>query len=188
MPIELEAKMKVSDLSPVRERLRALGAEPRSRVLERNTFFDSSDRRLLAADSGLRLRHTREIDTGEEKDVVTFKGPQEAGELKRREEIEFGVTNGAAATGAFERLGYVSRLSFEKRRETWRFGGCTVELDELPHLGTFVEIEGPDEPAVMRVRETLGLANEPLVPIGYATMVAKLLKERPTSVGVLRFA
>jgi adenylate cyclase class 2 len=187
MPIELEAKMKVANLSPVRERLRNLGAEPRGRVLERNTFFDSPDRKLLVADSGLRLRHTRDLDRGEEKDVVTFKGPQGAGELKRREEIEFGVTHGAAASEMFGRLGYTPDLSFEKRRETWRLGDCTIELDELPNLGTFVEIEGPDENVVLSIREKLGLSGEPLVTIGYATMVAKWLKQHPDQPRVMRF-
>src|SRR5688572_1315725 len=106
MAIELEAKMRVTDLERVRARLRALRAEPRGRVLEVNTFFDTSAHTLLARDSGLRLRHTRELKSGEEKHVVTYKGRQDPGALKRREEIEFGVTDGTAATSMFERIGY----------------------------------------------------------------------------------
>ena len=40
---------------------------------------------------------------------------------------------------------------------SWKLGGCTVELDELPHLGTFVEIEGPSEAAILKVRDQLQL-------------------------------
>lgn len=187
MAIELEAKMRVADLNAVRERLRAIGADPRGRVLEVNTFFETPDRALLRRDSGLRLRHTRDLDTGGEKDVVTFKGPMESGQLKRREEIEFGVTDGNATKAVFDRLGYRPDLTFEKRRETWHLDGCTIELDELPSIGTFIEIEGPDEPTVMRVREKLGLNDVPLVKSGYAHLVSTWLKEHGAREPVLRF-
>ena len=187
MAIELEAKMRVADLDAVRKRLRALRAELCGRVLELNTFLDTSGRTLLQRDSGLRLRHTRELTSGEEKHVVTFKGPQDHGELRRREEIEFAVTDGRAATNLFERVGYAPQLSFEKRRETWRLGACTIELDELPELGTFVEIEGPDDVTVMGVREAMGLTQEALVTSGYASIVAAWLKQHPDRGPVLRF-
>ena len=50
MPVEIEAKMKVDDLSVVRERLKQAGAEHDGAVLETNVFFDTDDRSLLAAD------------------------------------------------------------------------------------------------------------------------------------------
>ena len=187
MAIELEAKMRVADLDAVRTRLRALRAVPRGRVLEVNTFFDTLEQTLLKRDSGLRLRHSIALPSGEEKHFVTFKGPQDHGELKRREEIEFAVADGTAATSLFERIGYVPQLSFEKRRETWQLGGCTIELDELPDLGTFVEIEGPDDVSVMGVRDAMGLTGEPLVTSGYASMVAAWLKQHPDRGPVLRF-
>ena len=69
-------------------------------------------------------------------------------------------------------------LSFEKRRETLELDGCKVELDELPHLGSFVEIEGPDEEAVLRVREKLGLADRPIVKTSYIALLMGYLQER----------
>ncbi len=53
---------------------------------------------------------------------------------------------------------------------------CLVELDELPQLGCFVEIEGPDEEAVMSVRDVLHLDDRPLVNKSYSAMVDELLK------------
>ena len=41
MPVEIEAKMQVSDLASVRETLRRRGAEGGSVTLETNVFFDT---------------------------------------------------------------------------------------------------------------------------------------------------
>lgn len=187
MPIELEAKMKVPDLAAVRERLRAAGATMTTRVLEMNTFLDTSEGTLLKRDSGLRLRHTRDLASGDQRNQLTYKGPQESGQLKRREEIEVSVSDADALLVLLGRIGYTPDLSFEKRRETWHLDGCTIELDELPELGTFVEIEGPDESTVMRVREQLQLHHEPLITTSYASMTSEFLKEHPSPEQALRF-
>ncbi|HEV2294645.1 MAG TPA: class IV adenylate cyclase [Tepidisphaeraceae bacterium] len=176
MPTELEAKMQVPDHEPLRRQLQAAGATRLGACMELNTFFDTPDRTLVAQDKGLRIRLTCDFATGDERHVVTYKGPQRAGTLKHREELEFTADDGEQAALLLQRLGYGPTLSFEKRRETWRLDDCLVELDELPQLGCFVEIEGPDEEAVLSVRETLELADRPLVKETYIAMVDELLK------------
>ncbi|MGB7159550.1 MAG: class IV adenylate cyclase [Tepidisphaeraceae bacterium] len=176
MGTELEAKMQVHDHAPLRERLREHDATRVGAVMEFNTFFDTPDRALLTSDKGLRVRRACDFETGDERHVVTYKGPQQSGELKNREEIEIVADDGEQASLLLQRLGYAPTLSFEKRRETWRMGDCEVVLDELPQLGCFVEIEGPDEEAVLEVREALELDDRPLVKTSYIAMVDELLK------------
>jgi predicted adenylyl cyclase CyaB len=188
MALEIEIKMKVEHLAPVRDRLRAIGATHVGEVMETNTFFDTADRALLASDCGLRLRHSRDCATKHEKVIVTYKGPRGEGPVKKREEIEVGVDRADAAEQMMERLGYVRQLSFEKRRETWRLDKCTVELDALPELGSFVEIECPSEADVMRIREKLGLADAPVVAKTYPDLVAHHLSDRGNHETTLMFA
>lgn len=178
MPVEIEAKMKVADHEPLRRRLQELGAEARGRFLEVNTFFDTDDRALLAGDKGLRLRRNRNLDTLEEQFVITFKGPRLNGKVKTREELELAVGDGDAACELLEKLGFHRMLSFEKRRDRFRIDDCSVELDELPHLGCYVEIEGPAEAEVLRVREKLGLASTHLVRASYIALLMAWLQER----------
>ena len=173
MPVEIEAKMRAPDLAVVRDRLRAVGAARVGLTNETNRFYDAPGGRLSAADQGLRLRTNADADTGSAEHVVTFKGKRQPGKFKTREELEFAVSDAAAAAAVFERLGYPPTQTFETRRETWTLDGCEVVLDELPQLGTFVEIEGADEATVQAVRERLGLADEPSLTEGYASMVAK---------------
>ena len=177
MSLEIEAKMKVADFDAVRKALVVSGATHVGAVLETNTFFDTPDRALLAQDKGLRLRRTHDQRTAEEHFIITVKGPAQAGPLKTREEAETNVDDGARAAGVLKALGFFPELSFEKRRESWTLDGCKIELDELPILGRFVEIEGPNEPTVMRVRQRLGLSELPPIKTGYISMLTRHLQE-----------
>ena len=187
MAVEIEAKMTVESFDPARARLREVGAAGPVEHFEVNTFFDTEDRSLLAADEGLRLRRDRLVATGTERHIITYKGPRQMGPLKSREELEVEVSDPASATTLLERLGYLRTLSFEKRRESWELDGCKVELDELPHLGKFVEVEGPNEASVMRVRERLGLASRPIVKSGYIALLMSHLQERGQLTKDVRF-
>ncbi len=178
MAVEIEAKMKVANLDEVRKKLEAAGASKVGEMFEVNTFFDTEDRSLLAADQGLRLRVNRNTADGKENYVCTFKGPRLHGKLKSREEIEIDVGNPKDAEKFLLALGYQKVLSFEKRRHKWKHEKCSVELDELPHLGAYVEIEGPDEETVLRVRESLGLSKAPIIKSSYIAMLMAYLQEQ----------
>ncbi len=178
MSIEIEAKMKVANLDTVRMKLDEVGATKAGEIFEINTFFDTEDRSLLAADQGLRLRVNRDVADGKETYIYTFKGPRLHGKLKSREELELEVSNPRDAERFLLALGYKRILSFEKRRHKWKYDGCSIELDELPHLGVYVEIEGPDEPTVLRVRDAIDLSKAPIIKSSYIAMLMAHLQEK----------
>jgi adenylate cyclase class 2 len=109
---------------------------------------------------------------------MTFKGPRQHGQLKSRDETEVTIGDFDAAAALLGCLGFTRVLSFEKRRASWSLGGCRVELDEVPYLGVFVEIEGPREDAVLKVREMLQLSDRPMVRASYIAMLMTYLQER----------
>lgn len=170
MSIEIEAKMKVDTLEPYRVALPGLGALLKAELHQRDSFFDRPDRQLLHSDSGLRLREA----TGPEGTValLCFKGPRQAGPLKRRVELEFTVGDAAKARAFVEALGFAPMMTVEKHRQLWGLAGCEVCLDEVAGLGTFVEIEGPDEASIEALRQKLGLANAPVIQESYARLLA----------------
>jgi predicted adenylyl cyclase CyaB len=176
--IEIEAKMKIDDPAPLAALLQSRHARCLGDFLETNTFFDTQNRDLLAADRGVRLRVSRNVATGQATCVLTHKGPNRRGPFKSREETELGVADARQAQRLLECLGYVRTLSFQKRRQSWTLDDCRVELDEVPYVGRFVEIEGPSESAVMRMRSELGLADRPLIKASYVAMVSAYLQER----------
>ena len=188
MPVEIEIKLKVDHLAPVRDRLKSVGAKRAGEAMENNIFFDTPERALLASDCGLRLRRSRDHATQEEKLILAYKGPRSEGPVKTREEIEIVVDNADATEMLLERLGYVRHLSFEKRRESWDLDGCMIELDSLPELGSFVEIECTSEQVVLRIRQQLGLSEVPVVAKTYPDLVAHHLSDRGSHEKTLRFS
>jgi adenylate cyclase, class 2 len=187
MGIEIEAKMKVDDHATVRASLDECAAERVGEFLETNTFFDTEDRSLLTADQGLRLRRLHNLQTNEESYVLTFKGPRKHGQLKSRDETELAVNSGHDAADLLQCLGYSRVLTFEKKRQSWKLEGCQVELDELPYLGSYVEIEGPTEQMVLGVRDKLGLSTRPLIKASYIAMLMTHLQERARTERVVTF-
>ena len=181
MPIEIEAKMKVESFGPVLEALRQHSATSLGQFIETDTFFDTSDRKLLAADKGLRLRVALDVATNKTESLLTHKGPVGVGPLKKRQEIQTLVANPEAMARILEQLGFMQWLRYQKRRESWKLETCRVELDEIPHLGRFVEIEGPSDKAVMEVREKLGLSTHTLIKASYVAMLTAHLQERGES-------
>lgn len=173
MGLEIEAKIQVDSHEPVREALKTGGATYVHSAVETDRFFDRADASLRASAVALRLRHVRFAESIAPRTVLTVKGPAGPSRVKTREEVELAVPDVALATRMLELLGFAQTMTIEKSRETWRYGSCVVALDEVPPLGRFVEIEGPDERTVLEVQRSLGLGDREHVPSAYATMIAK---------------
>jgi len=177
MGIEIEAKFRLPDVDKLRERLSAAGARRRAAVLEHNTYFDTPENALRDSDRGLRIRAI-ETSGAEAPALLTYKGPRRPGELKIRQEEEVTVSSVADAEALLAGLGYRPTMAFQKRRESFELEAAKVELDELPELGFFLEIEAGDERTVNQVRSKLGLAEEPTVTSTYLALVAEHLAAR----------
>lgn len=171
MSIEIEAKIKVADISPTRSILGAFKAVSAGILHQRDTFFDRADHSLRNRDCGLRLRE--QSGSGGPQYWLCFKGPRRPSHIKQREEIEIAVADPATARAFLEALGFTAMLAVEKSRESFRLDSCDVCLDNVAGLGTFVEIEGPHAAAVDAVVAKLGLGSQSHCPHSYAAMLAE---------------
>lgn len=184
---EIEAKYRLPNPAVLQETLRANGFRRVDRVIELNQLYDGADGSLRQQGRALRIRTTRAIDedgvplADSTKAKVTYKGPVEAGPLKIREEHETSVASAEAMAAIVGALEFDVRMSFEKRRETWRGNACEVVIDELPQLGWFVEVEGPSVEAVQAVIGMLALPDADLEKKSYAQMIGEHLDERDGS-------
>lgn len=177
MIIEVEAKLRLSDPDALHAKLAELHAVHDRDVLETNTYFDRPDGDLKSSDQGLRVRIEIDRATGKAETILTHKGPRAHGRLKSRSETEVGVSNAHAAAQMLSALGYEPVLTFEKQRTRYLLDGCRVEIDTLPHLGTFVEIEGNTDDDVLAVQAKLGLSDQPLIRASYIAMLTTYLRE-----------
>jgi len=168
MCIEIEAKLKVDSLPEVERKLEELDAEFLAEQLQTDYLFDDSNATLTTSDRCLRLR--RQSVAGSEKFFLTYKGAKEKSNFKMRQEIEIEIRDAESTKKLLSALGYEKALVVEKKRRLWRLGGCTVALDQLPLLGAFVEIEGPDDKIITDVQQSLGLTDLPHIAKSYAQL------------------
>ncbi|MCD8138407.1 MAG: class IV adenylate cyclase [Planctomycetaceae bacterium] len=182
MGMEIEAKLRVADLRPIAEKLRRLGARDEGTVLERNWVLDSDDNRLKGWDVLLRIR-----TSGGDEAVLTVKRRGDGGEFKTREEVESRVDSAEVLLRQFEMTGFRTVWIYEKKRSTWTWRDCEVVLDELPELGSFVEIEGEPE-AIRRVAADIGLNPDDHIDDNYLGLWQKHLAARGESERHMVFA
>ena len=169
MCVEIEAKLKVDSLLKVERKLTEIGAEFLAEQLQMDYFFDDAKATLTTTDRCLRLR--RQSVGGRERFFLTYKGAKEKSNLKKRREIEIEINEAKTTQKLLSALGYEEVLVVEKRRRLWQLGGCSVALDQLPLLGDFVEIEGPDVETITDVQQNLGLAGLSHISKSYAQLI-----------------
>lgn len=181
MKTEIEAKIQISQfqLEQLKSKLTELNAVKRYDRLEYNIFFDKN---LLHKNKNelLRLRECRYPDDRTEF-LVTFKrkDPIQDKFLKRQIEIEFNVSDGNTFALMMQQLGYKEKFSFEKKRSSYSFmDNCLVEIDEIPKLGFFCEIEGPNKKVIEKAIASLGFTDAKFISKGYASLICKMLEKK----------
>lgn len=168
MALEVEIKLRLPDLEPLRRRLTGLGfGVHHERAFERNLVFNTEPGTLL---------RLRDFDG---RNILTYKGPAAPGPHKSREEIEVEVSDAAGLREILDRLGYRPVFIYEKYRTEYRRPAETgiVMLDETP-IGDFLEVEG--EPAwIDRTAADLGFARSDYVTSSYGTLFAEYRQRTP---------
>ncbi len=156
---EIELKFCVPNPREFHHRALAAGFVVHTpRALERNTLFDTPERRLLHERSILRIREYNG------RNVLTHKRPPENNDdssfYKERVETETDLSDGDAMATVFEELGYKPAFRYEKFRTefTDTRGDGVLVLDETP-IGDFAELEGPPE-WIDRALERLNMPRE----------------------------
>ena len=178
MCIEIEAKLKVDSLEEVERKLTELGAEFLAEQMQTDYFFDDVNALLTTTDRCLRLRQQSVV--GSEKFFLTYKGAKEKSNFKKRQEIEIEIIEAESTQKLLSALGYEKVLVVEKKRLLWQLNRCTIALDQLPLLGDFVEIEGPNNKEIADVQKRLGLSNLLSIKESYA----QLMKEEQDRRGI----
>lgn len=169
MCTEIEAKLKIESPEQLERRLAELGAEFIAELRQTDYHFDDAKATLKKGDKALRIRCQVAADRTQL--LITYKGPKEKSNFKKRQEIEFELSDADAAEKLLGALGFHKALVVEKTRRLWRFGGCEVAVDKLDLLGDYLEIEGPDDEKINGVQKSLGLSHLRHIPKSYAALL-----------------
>lgn len=176
--LEIEMKVKVTSLGPVRRRLLEQSAVFLDKVKEHDIYYNAPHRDFAKTDEALRIRYK---NSNKRDAVFTYKGPKQPNlELKAREELNISINSGDVFELILQRLGFRSVAEVDKLRENYRYQGAMVSLDSVENLGTFVEIElssdNEMENAIERINwiaKELGIKEEPILASYLELLLAK---------------
>lgn len=90
--------------------------------------------------------------------LVTYKTGKSSG-ISEREEKEYTTESPDSALEVFYSLGFRPLQIVEKKRTSFKKKNVKVELDEVPFLGYFIEIESDNAEGVKNTCSQLGLGN-----------------------------
>ena len=181
IPMEVEAKFYLSDKISFEERLIQIGAQLHcERTFEKNYRFDTPEMTLSHAHRVLRLRQ-------DNASILTYKGPSiMRDDVSAREEIEFEVSDFAAARQLLEALGYKESVRYEKWRTTYILDTLEITLDEMP-FGNFSEIEGDNPQQIKLAAAKLGLDWSAHINSGYMMLFNQVRKNKNLNISNLTF-
>ena len=159
-------ELKARDPNPGRslEVSLALGGSDRGEIVQRDTYF-------AVTHGGLKLR---EEQPGRPH-LIQFERASEPQQRESRYRI-IEVSDGAALSAALAAAIGI-RAVVVKRRRLLLWQSVRIHLDEVEHLGTFIELEAVARPdsnlarehqLIVELRTALGINDDRLVACGYA--------------------
>jgi adenylate cyclase class 2 len=189
---EIEIKLRIKDIPEILRKIKSLSAQPRPRVRELNTLYDTPTSDLRRRDMLLRLRIETSTShnasaTRSERVILTSKSPpqipranQRPTRYKIRAEREQLVPQSSRQwTAALITLGFRPTFRYEKFRTTFRRPYLHLDLDETP-AGTFLEVEGKPQ-AIDSAARALGFSRKAYLRATYWDLYAADCRRRGTT-------
>lgn len=183
--MEIEVKFAVADPEALRRRLAAAGFhEQTARTFERNTLYDTPDRRLRAETAILRVRKYGDRWVVTHKCLPPHHDP--GARHKHRQETESQVEDGEALGRIFTQLGYQPVFTYEKWRTEYADASGHCVLDETP-IGVYAELEGPPD-WIDATGKVLGVAPGEFITLSYGRLFEQWREQTGRSAENLTFA
>ena len=141
--IEVELKVKVDkeEVEDLSHKLRELGFKRYGIVEEIDTYFKGIDRDFRETDEALRIRESIDLERGDRRYYLTYKGPKLDSISKTREEYQVKVEDGDTTKIILEKLGFKKVPPLRKVREIYKKDDVTVSIDRVEDIGYFLEFE-----------------------------------------------
>jgi len=179
--LEIELKIKVDALDPVRQRLNERNAQFCGKGHEHDIYYNAPHRDFGITDEAMRVRYT------DNHAVITYKGAKlKKYSLKAREELNTAVESGEVFEQILDRLGFVKTAEVNKWRENYRLGNAAIALDTVDELGTFVEVEimtelsGTDATGqINTLAKEIGVSGEPILTSYLELLLSKRSEVQP---------
>ena len=182
---EIELKFPLAEPGKMRKRLLELGFVSRGKLFEFNVVLDTPGRDLDSQGRLLRLRSDKGVK-------LTYKEPLEEGSLgkrfKAKKESELELSSLDTMRHILHRLGFTAERVYEKYREHFtRDDNVSAEIDQLPHMGYFLELEAPPE-KIEEIVESLDLQVSNGLRENYFELYTAYCRKMGREAGDMRFS
>ena len=182
---EIELKFPLAEPGKMRKHLLELGFVSRGKLFEFNLVLDTPGRDLDSQGRLLRLRRAKGVK-------LTYKEPLEEGGLgkrfKAKKESELELSSLDTMRHILHRLGFTAERVYEKYREhLTREEGVSAEIDQLPRMGYFLELEAPPE-KMEEIIESLGLKVSKGLRENYFDLYTAYCRKMGCEAGDMRFS
>ena len=187
---EIEIKLRITDISTIRDKIKSLGAKTQPRVREQNTLYDTPQSDLRRRGMLLRIRietpapHNKR-PTRRERVILTSKAPPQTKPTKkplrykeRAEREQVVAQSSRQYAAAIMSLGFRPAFRYDKYRTTFRLPNLHLDLDETP-AGTFLELEGKPQ-AIDRAAKAFGFSKEAYLRVTYWDLYVADCRRRGT--------
>ncbi len=169
--MEIEIKAKIEDKSSLESKIKELGGVFQGRQKSVDTYYFMPGKPLTTRTPYFRIR-----ENGEE---LIFGYYVAHDEIRSDEfEVKLGTDQFASIEGIILALGYRRlKLQVIKQRDTYKLDGAKIEIDQVEHLGLFVEIEiitDDNDNAAKRVKQiagALGIKESDFSSLRYPEMI-----------------
>lgn len=184
MAVEIECKIYIAELEPLRIRLNETQATLiKPRVFEKNYRYENPAKTLSPNGIVLRLRQDQDIR-------ITYKARLDSDTegIVKRLELETSVGDFDTMDAILNYLGFSVYMIYEKYRTTYHFTdipNAEIVVDEMPY-GHFIEVEG-DPAAIERVIDRLGLGGEKRIVESYTDLFDRIRDDNELSFANLTF-
>lgn len=142
-------------------------------VSQRDEYYDTPTEDLRKQDLSLRLR------TVNGRSFVALKSPRVflTENIHDRIELEFEAADRDEVFANIERYGLAATAITEKRRWEFKKDDFKIVIDQLPFIGSFLEIEAPTVERITSIILMLGVSESDGVNKNYSELLEDKLKE-----------
>lgn len=175
---EIELKFKVDNLENIIKSLENSSCQISETIIQNDSIYveDLNNVQSVEGSVWLRIRKTN--------DQIELNYKKQHAKKMESEEIEFGVDSYEKANEFLSALGYKKWVEVNKKRRYTKYKECNVCIDQVEHLGDFVElellIESNDavdyEEKLLSIAESLGIDSSNRINSHYDTMISELKK------------
>ena len=133
--IEIEIKAQITNNEDIKNKISAKGATLKGTKYQHDILLDPPQTDFSKTDQVLRIRNT----DGNWK--LDYKTPRLDNETKSRKEFSLKIEDGKQLRDIFRWMDFKIVGEIEKTRETYHLNDMKINLDNVTHLGTFIEVE-----------------------------------------------